>query len=199
MWTCPQCAAEVDDDFECCWQCGTSSEGATDPEFVPEIDAGEAPSAPAPLAMPMGQVLFSFNGRISRGTFWATWLCVMALSSLVAALGYVLFGLVVLAMGSVEGGRGAVLVLGAAWVVGLPFLIAHIWVNLALQLKRWHDIGYSGAVVAFAFIPWVNLAYALIAIVCLGFIRGTTGPNEYGPDPLPTSAASSVAQGEKRG
>lgn len=36
MWNCPKCAAEVDDDFEICWSCGTSIDGVEDPDFGAE-------------------------------------------------------------------------------------------------------------------------------------------------------------------
>jgi hypothetical protein len=34
MWTCPKCGEEVDEEFDICWQCGTSPEGVEDPSFV---------------------------------------------------------------------------------------------------------------------------------------------------------------------
>jgi hypothetical protein len=33
MWICRKCNAEVEDNFEICWSCGTSSDGAQDPSF----------------------------------------------------------------------------------------------------------------------------------------------------------------------
>src|SRR5262245_19284701 len=36
MWTCGKCKAEVEDNFEACWSCGTSREGVENPDFVPE-------------------------------------------------------------------------------------------------------------------------------------------------------------------
>jgi hypothetical protein len=38
MWACPKCGAEVEDDFEVCWGCGTSPEGVEDPSFDPETE-----------------------------------------------------------------------------------------------------------------------------------------------------------------
>ncbi len=46
MWTCPKCAAKVDDQFEVCWKCGTSPDGVGDPHFVPADDT-------APIADPL--------------------------------------------------------------------------------------------------------------------------------------------------
>lgn len=36
MWICPNCGADVTDDFELCWGCGTSRKGVKDPEFQAE-------------------------------------------------------------------------------------------------------------------------------------------------------------------
>src|SRR5262245_35696058 len=33
MWTCRKCDAEVEENFEVCWSCGTSIDGAQDPTF----------------------------------------------------------------------------------------------------------------------------------------------------------------------
>jgi hypothetical protein len=33
MWQCSNCREKVDDGFEVCWNCGTSSDGVPDPEF----------------------------------------------------------------------------------------------------------------------------------------------------------------------
>jgi hypothetical protein len=40
MWTCQKCGTLVGDDFEVCFQCGTSRSGAEDPAFVSADDAG---------------------------------------------------------------------------------------------------------------------------------------------------------------
>ena len=57
-------------------------------------------------------------------------------------------------------------------------------VGVALQVKRWHDLGYTGWLIVLALIPFLNLLYLVVALVCLGCIEGTRGPNQYGPDPL---------------
>jgi uncharacterized membrane protein YhaH (DUF805 family) len=41
-------------------------------------------------------------------------------------------------------------------------------------------------------LTWVSIVVALIYIVVLGFIRGTTGPNAYGDDPLTKTATSAA-------
>jgi len=39
MWRCPSCRKEVDDSFEVCWACGTTSDGIEDPNFVTADEA----------------------------------------------------------------------------------------------------------------------------------------------------------------
>lgn len=45
MWVCVRCGAEVDPQFDICWNCGTSREGVPSDDFGREFDAGEKPAA----------------------------------------------------------------------------------------------------------------------------------------------------------
>ena len=97
-----------------------------------------------------------------------------------------------------------------------------IWINLALSVKRLHDRDRSGAwvflqillvflavimiVVAIAVPkeqdgPWmiaagltgaVTFGFSVWLFVELGFLRGTRGPNRFGPDPLGDSGADAT-------
>ena len=49
MWSCSQCGAEVEDDFEVCWNCSTARSGARYEEFHATVPGD---SAPAPIAPP---------------------------------------------------------------------------------------------------------------------------------------------------
>jgi uncharacterized membrane protein YhaH (DUF805 family) len=60
-------------------------------------------------------------------------------------------------------------------------LILLIWVNLAIQIKRWHDLGKTGWWALVNLIPVIGW---LIALIELGFVKGTAGPNRFGEDPL---------------
>ena len=55
-----------------------------------------------------------------------------------------------------------------------------VWIQMALQVKRWHDRDKSGWWVLIGVIPIVGRLYALVET---GLLRGTEGPNRYGPDP----------------
>lgn len=49
MWRCSKCGAEVEDDFEVCWNCSTARSGASYEEFHADIPSA---SAPAPIVAP---------------------------------------------------------------------------------------------------------------------------------------------------
>lgn len=80
------------------------------------------------------KVLFSFEGRIRRSHFWIGWLICL--------------------------GLGVV----AGWIpfLGILLSIALIWPNLAIAVKRLHDMGQSGWLAA---IPWVANIIGVIFIV----------------------------------
>ncbi len=118
--------------------------------------------------MSLSQILFSFTGRIGRGTFWAVWFSMMAVS---LVIGLMIGGI------SSSGDEGA----AAAGVIHFLYLILSGWVGLAMQVKRWHDRDKSGWMVLINFIPILGWLWALVE---LGFLQGTIGPNQYGEDPL---------------
>lgn len=129
------------------------------------MDSRPAPLDPAardPYADPMTatQILFSFQGRVPRRTWW-------------------LWGFLLLLVVNLLG----VLVLGIA---GVPEEVANgvmslliLWPALAVSVKRWHDRDKSGWWVLINFIPFVGVVWALVEN---GFLRGTPGPNRFGED-----------------
>ena len=62
-------------------------------------------------------------------------------------------------------------------LIWFPVLI----VGIIVQIKRWHDLDKSGWWVWINFIPIVGQLWALVQC---GFLKGTDGPNRFGPDPL---------------
>ncbi|MGA9342491.1 MAG: DUF805 domain-containing protein [Rhodanobacteraceae bacterium] len=118
-------------------------------------------------------LLFSFEGRVGRGPYWA----LFVLSLLVFG------GLAVVRVMSVmhsldspdpaAAGGGASL---AITILGLAFL----WPALAIQAKRWHDVDKSAWWILIGLVPLVG---GLIALVFNGFIAGTPGSNRFGSAP----------------
>jgi uncharacterized membrane protein YhaH (DUF805 family) len=53
-------------------------------------------------------------------------------------------------------------------------------VSVITLIKRWHDLNESGFWVLINLVPLA----ALITLIYAGCVKGTTGPNKYGDDPL---------------
>lgn len=78
--------------------------------------------------------MFSFNGRLRRQHFWISWLILL----------------------------GAGVVLGWIPIIGTLLSVVMIWPNVAISVKRLHDMGKSGW---FTVIPWVANIVGFIMIV----------------------------------
>ena len=133
----------------------------------PHPEIGHAPTlaqliaiATAAEAMPPRKLYFSFAGRISRRTFWLDGILTL---SLLALLGNALLQIAGLEAET----SGGLMNFGLAW----PFL--------AVSAKRWHDQDCSGWWTLINLIPGIGLLATLIGN---GFVRGTPGPNRFGPD-----------------
>jgi uncharacterized membrane protein YhaH (DUF805 family) len=144
-------------------------------------------------------LLFSFRGRINRGKYWLA-----VLIYVVVWVVFIVGGLIWLGGMNIDNlfslaGAGLLI-----WLIAIILLIAGTWSGLAVGVKRLHDRDKSGWwVLLFWFGPsllgsWpaatsnsgglilslVAAAIAIWAFVELGCLRGTPGPNLYGPDPL---------------
>jgi len=117
-------------------------------------------------------VFFSFSGRIGRMTYWMS-----TLGLIVAAVALMFFLLPKGAIDAESPPPGLGMSAGMMLVINL----AMIWCMLAISVKRWHDRDKSGWWVLITLIPVIG---ALWALVENGFLKGTDGPNSYGPDPL---------------
>lgn len=144
--------------------------------------------------MNLFNLLFSFRGRINRAKYWLAVLIYVIYLSILWSIAF---------WQELEGGAFVALA-----VFALP-----IWVSgFVVGIKRLHDRDKSGWwVLLFYFGPQVlnglataageteqilslllsTAAFALTiwALVELGFLRGTPGPNRYGLDPLATATA----------
>ena len=157
-----------------------------------------------------GNLLFGFSGRINRAKWWLTILVAIIISVLLQIIMYVspsdtisgLVGLIVfivlvwiyLAAGAK---RLHDLNRTAAWLVvlyGLPLLllivlIAYAGVSLgaALLSGGLEDLDFSAfapIIGVLIVIGAINFALFIWWLIWLGCLRGTVGPNQYGPDPL---------------
>jgi uncharacterized membrane protein YhaH (DUF805 family) len=145
--------------------------------------------------MPMSQLLFSFSGRLNRKPYWLTTLCIVLVLLVVMIL--------VLAMGGAGLATGDFSGLGVLLIIVVLAYIPLLWIGLAISAKRLHDRNKSAWwLVLFYLVPAVlqgigeqlgtagiiltlaGLGISIWALVEIGFLRGTVGPNQYGPDPL---------------
>jgi uncharacterized membrane protein YhaH (DUF805 family) len=146
--------------------------------------------------MPMSQLLFSFTGRLNRKPYWLTTLAMVAVFLVIIVLVLALAG----GLGALSGGASG---LGAAAILLVIIYIPLLWIGLALGAKRLHDRNKSGWwLLLFWVLPGVlqgigeqvgtlgivlmiaAVAISIWGLVEIGFLRGTVGPNQYGPDPL---------------
>jgi uncharacterized membrane protein YhaH (DUF805 family) len=113
--------------------------------------------------------LFTFSGRINRITWLAFFLALAAAESLSGALLRDMLGIDAPAAGgtSLEDYFND----RAGFVAGLIFL----WPALAVDVKRWHDIGRSGWLALIAYGP-VFAMYLLEELKNAGFIPATPLP-----------------------
>lgn len=132
-----------------------------------------------PQWMPIGQLLFSFRGRINRAKLWLGTL--LNLSVLLACV-VTLVGVHRLLKGNDE--------LAAAVVAIGTFvaLLLSTWIAFALYAKRAHDRGWSGWFSLLTLVPLVQF-WPLIELL---FLPGDPGRNRFGVDPLAPEAETSM-------
>lgn len=121
-----------------------------------------------PNPMTAMQYLFSFDGRIGRGTYW--------LSLIGGTIGmFVAILIPAFIVGVVTQSEAA---------INLLVLVAYIpalWMNYAILAKRWHDRGKSGWWSLIGLVPIIGGLWILVEC---GLLEGDTGDNEFGPQPM---------------
>jgi uncharacterized membrane protein YhaH (DUF805 family) len=108
--------------------------------------------------------IWSLQGRIGRSSFWHTFIGLLVFG----LFGGILIGGVEL-MGKENKTVPLVIFIYVLWSV------VSLWLTLAIQVKRLHDLDRSGW--------WVLLNFTYIAIplilIILGSVRGSENPNKY--------------------
>lgn len=123
----------------------------------------------------MTELLFGFQGRANRAKFWLVALAILIVEMVLFAA---IFGGAALS-GDPE--RMAAAAGPLASIVLVIFIVIATWISIAVAVKRYHDRNKSGWWVLIVLVPVIGGLWYLIEC---GFLRGTTGPNDYGPDPL---------------
>ena len=128
--------------------------------------------------MALAQLLFSFEGRIGRGLFW--------LGTVLVWVGY---GLAFTAFNGLGGfsvdlfhpinaaNSGNVFPESMGFAAVLICVAFLVRIDLALQIKRWHDRAKSAWWVTICAFPVLGV---LAAIIECGLLPGDAGPNRFG-------------------
>ena len=106
-------------------------------------------------------LLFSFEGRIGRRSWW--------LWSAAVLIGLSIYLTAVLRIAGLPKGTTDLLV-----------TLLLVWPALAISVKRWHDRDKPGWWALIAFVPVVGWIWALIEN---GLLRGSDGVNRFGTEP----------------
>lgn len=140
---------------------------------------------------------FGFGGRLNRARYW-----LVVLANIVVWIAFIVIATILRdSVESFEGLSNVSLIFGVSWLTTIAF---SLWTGLAVGVKRLHDrarsawwivlywmvpigLGIAGAYLSD--IGSIAVAALSIAISLWGFIeiaclRGTSGTNAYGPDPL---------------
>ena len=158
--------------------------------------------------------LFSFEGRINRAKFWfAAFIWFATIFSFMTIFLFVVTG-ILLASGNDFHIVSTKTMHPAFYLVGFPLLVIGVWLFAATLIKRLHDRGKSGWWVAPFFIApglldnlsdWLDNPPLALLVSALSFglgvwcfvelfcLRGTKGPNRFGPDPLAPVSPSAPA------
>jgi uncharacterized membrane protein YhaH (DUF805 family) len=123
----------------------------------------------------MANLLFGFQGRANRAKWWLVALGILVVEVILFAA---IFGGAAMS-GDPE--RMAAAMGPIASVVLFIFFVVAFWISIAVAVKRYQDRNKSGWWVLIVFVPIIGGLWYLIEC---GFLRGTAGPNDYGPDPL---------------
>jgi uncharacterized membrane protein YhaH (DUF805 family) len=123
----------------------------------------------------------SLDGRLNRQKWWIG-VIVLAIAE------YVVFFVVAMLFGSAVEADPAAAGVSANYNLGVVggliafvALLPLIWASLCLSAKRWHDRGKSAWWILIGLVPIVGGIWTLVEC---GFLKGTDGANQFGPDPL---------------
>jgi uncharacterized membrane protein YhaH (DUF805 family) len=173
-------------------------------------------------------LFFGFSGRINRGKYWlalVVWFLIWIIAVLAFLLGGLAILGANLTEGALPSPQDTEAFLhlirdyGVLFLVILTFVIITWFSGVAIGVKRLHDRDRSGWwILVFYFGPGVlaglqastegdiaslvlGLATFVVSIwglIELGFLRGTSGPNRFGPDPLKHDIAVATTLGASK-
>ena len=121
--------------------------------------------------------LFSFDGRNNRRQFWLTHLLVNAYMVIIIFPFLYITALAVKISGENEINEYNVGWSKDTWITILILMTPYIWIAMASNIKRIHDLGFSGEWLLFYIVPVIG---PICLIYALGFVPGEPCANRYG-------------------
>ena len=110
----------------------------------------------------LGWLFFGFSGRVSRAAYFLGGLLVAI------AQAFPLYRFTLVLEGTPE---------SAMWsMIFMVVFLASLWSNVALAVKRLHDLGKTGLAAIVLFVPVVSI----VAFLVLCLFPGQPGPNRFG-------------------
>ena len=142
--------------------------------------------------MDWGTLFFRFSGRINRAKFWLAVLIFTIINVVLAAIGYGLDQS--MAFQALNGMIGIVIFISSlavgvkrlhdrdksGWYLILFYVVPTVLVTIAMVM----GLTMEDSLVAAGIIGLIAAGIGIWAFVEIGCLRGTVGPNPYGPDPL---------------
>lgn len=107
-------------------------------------------------------LFFRFNGRVARAAYFLAGLLLAILQA------FLLYRFTLVPEGSAESQFWA----SAFWIA----VAVSVWSNIALGVKRLHDMSKPGILALTLFIPVISI----VAFIVLCLFPGDPGPNRYG-------------------
>ena len=128
----------------------------------------------------------SLDGRTNRKPFWLGILALVVVTWILEFILFAAFGVSLIPNMDPNADPAAAAAAASAMMgkmmvpLGILTLLL-LWPSICLYAKRWHDRDKSGWWSLIIFVPIIGSIWILVE---LGFLRGTEGPNRFGPDPL---------------
>lgn len=197
---CVKCGRVIGRDDKFCSSCGSSIVKSINNEVFTSEQTSGANLSLAAESHPTDQYVvvarkrsfFSYEGRSGRGEYWGVVCCFAVPSVLLIALAALLLKD---NFKTTEGFSAFVVILSV--IIGLLLLPF----TLPVSVRRLHDLDTSGWLMALfivgGWIPILKYITGTAQFILMGCMRGTAGPNKYGPDSLGSrKQGASVAQDE---
>jgi uncharacterized membrane protein YhaH (DUF805 family) len=150
--------------------------------------------------MDWGSLFFKFSGRINRAKYWLAALIYAVIYLVLAVVGYATDQSVVYQ--AINGMLNIVIFISSlavgikrlhdrnksGWYLLLFYIVPGILVTAAAVMY----VTMDDATITSAVLGLAAFAIGIWAFVELGCLRGTVGPNRYGPDPIAPATAPPV-------